>query len=116
MKQSLENIKTNKSQKGITLIALIITIIILVILASVALNFITSGGMIEMATQGGQKYQNAQNEEQVYIEEMANIIEGIANNEYPEGTIPAESISFEPTNKDWKVKNVKEALDYLYEN
>ena len=78
-----ENHKIISNQKGITLIALVITIVILIILATISINFIFNGGLIDRAEQARDYYQNdeAYTDESVtnltgYIDGLINGIEG----------------------------------------
>ena len=71
------------NQKGITLIALVITIVILIILATISINFVFNGGLIDRAEQARDYYQNdeAYTDESVtnltgYIDGLINGIEG----------------------------------------
>lgn len=57
-----------RGQKGITLIALIITIIVLLILAVVAITTISNTGIINHAKNAQTLYDNAQTNEQEYID------------------------------------------------
>ncbi len=52
-----------RGQKGITLVALIITIIVMLILVAVAITVVIQSGLLDTASQAGQKTQQAvQNE------------------------------------------------------
>ena len=96
--------------RGITLIALVITIIILLILAGITIVSLTNSGLFEKARQAESKYKESQNQENAILEEYENLI-----NNYGENfKIHAEQVSFTPEDSNWKVENVKEALDYLY--
>ena len=61
--------------KGITLIALIITIILLLILVGVAISTLSNNGIFERTKEARDKYQNAQNEEEMQIAEYSNEID-----------------------------------------
>lgn len=63
-----------KKTKGITLIALIITIIILLILAGVAISTLTGSGLFEKAKLAKEKHENAQEEENLILQEYENSI------------------------------------------
>ena len=67
----MENLK-NKSEKGITLIALVVTIVVLIILATISINVVIQGGVIEQAKDAKDFHANAQAEEHTKLEEMAN--------------------------------------------
>jgi len=77
--------KNVKTQKGITLIALIITIIVLLILAVVAIGAIQNDGIIEHAKEARDRYETAQNKEQIalnnYLEKLK---ENMSNEEEEE--------------------------------
>lgn len=62
--------KKQKKQKGITLIALVITIIILLILAGITINFIMNKGIIDMAKNAKEKYEQAAINEQRDLDEL----------------------------------------------
>ena len=61
------NLKTTKSNNGITLIALIITIIVLLILAVVSIGAIRDGGIITHAESAKSEYQAEQEKEKVTL-------------------------------------------------
>ena len=66
-----------KNKRGITLIALVVTIIILLILAGVTINMIMGDdGILNKTKIAAQKYQNAANDEQAMVNEVANYING----------------------------------------
>ena len=67
----MSNLK-NKSEKGITLIALVVTIVVLIILATISLNVVIQGGIIQKAKDAKDYHYNAQAEEHTKLEEMAN--------------------------------------------
>ena len=76
-------LRHENSEKGITLIALVITIVILIILATISINFVFNGGLIDRAEQARDYYQNdeAYTDESVtnltgYIDGLINGIEG----------------------------------------
>ena len=76
-------LRHKNSEKGITLIALVITIVILIILATISINFVFNGGLIDRAEQARDYYQNdeAYTDESIsnltgYIDGMINGIEG----------------------------------------
>lgn len=103
----------NKRQNGITLIALIITIIVLIILAGVATSLtIGKNGILEKARLAKEKMKNSQTEENAILNDYENIINKQGFNE----KIFADMVNFIPKDLSWNVKNVKEALDYLYNN
>ena len=96
-----------KSTKGITIIALVITIIVLLILAGVALNFVLGeNAILRYAEFASNKYKNSAEEE---ANKLAQLEDYINSKE-----IFAENVSFTPTDTNWSVNNVKDALDYLY--
>ena len=76
-------LRHKNSEKGITLIALVITVVILIILATISINFVFNGGLIDRAEQARDYYQNdeAYTDESVtnltgYIDGLINGIEG----------------------------------------
>ena len=105
----------NKSDRAITLIALIVTIVILIILAGVLINIsLGNNGLFNKAKTAKEMYTNAQDYEEKEIEKVTNSIDSytsyVAN-----GTVKAEDVGY--TNPNWAgIKNVKQALDYLYNN
>ena len=102
----------HNKNKGITLVALVITIIILLILAGVAISALTQTGLFDNAKQA----KNAQNKEEGILNEYEKEIAGYGNGEEQQDKVSAEMVSFTPEDSNWNVKNVKEALDYLYNN
>jgi len=69
-----------KGQKGITLVALVITIIVLLILAGITIS-LTLGehGILNMAREAGQNYQNAAGQEKNEIANLFNEANYIIN-------------------------------------
>ena len=67
-------VKTNKSEKGITLIALIITIIVLVILAAVTLNSLFGNNIIGIAVNGAINYAEEQQKELGMLNEVSDML------------------------------------------
>lgn len=112
MKKNFEN--------GITLVALVITIIVLVILAGVSINLVLGdNGIIQKAKLGKENYEVASEEEKDKLQSMTNLIDDIVTGDVvttPPVKILSEEVAFTPSNSEWNVKTVKEALDYLYEN
>lgn len=102
--------------KGITLVALVITIIILLILAGVAISALTQTGLFDNAKQAKNATENAQKNEEITLNEYEQAIAGYGNGDGQQEKISAEMVSFTPEDPNWNVKNVKEALDYLYNN
>ncbi len=80
-KEKILNIKKIKKQvKGITLIALVVTIIVLLILAGVALNLtIGQNGIFTRAQDAANTWKNAEANEQLALEEGADIINSYLN-------------------------------------
>ena len=80
-KDKILNIKKIKKQvKGITLIALVVTIIVLLILAGVALNLtIGQNGVFQRAQDAANTWRNAETNEQLALQEGADLIEGYLN-------------------------------------
>ncbi len=57
--------------KGITLIVLVITVVTMLILAGVAIHItIGDNGIFKKATEGAKIYQNATNQEIIYLNEL----------------------------------------------
>ena len=114
MVKRIKKQKTKKilKVKGITLIALIVTITVLLILAGIAIAELKKNNLLNGAKTAKQKYESSQVDENTKIDDYANMIDTQQNG----GTPTAEDISFTPSDSNWKVKNVKEALDYLYNN
>lgn len=106
----------HNKNKGITLVALVITIIILLILAGVAISALTQTGLFDNAKQAKNATENAQNKEEGILNEYEKEIAGYGNGEEKQDKVSAEMVSFTPEDSNWNVKNVKEALDYLYNN
>jgi type II secretory pathway pseudopilin PulG len=111
--QENENLYSNK---GITLITLVITIIILIILAGVTINLtLGNSGLFENVKYAKKYTENAQATENGLIQEYINVIDQyIEGDEEQPKELLAEMFEFTPSNTNWNVKNVKEALDYLY--
>ena len=63
----LKEIKKQKSNSGITLVALIITIIVLLILAMVSIRLVMNGGIIDRAEKGTKAYTEAEIGEQIKL-------------------------------------------------
>ena len=68
-----------KKQKGITLIALVITIVILIILATISINFVFNGGLIDRAEQARDYYQNDTEYTDDSISNLTGYIDGLIN-------------------------------------
>ena len=109
-----------KNVRGITLIALIITLVVLLILAGIGIQAITGTGIFEKTKQAKEKYENAQKNENLEMQDEINLIDKYLGEKFK---LTAEEVGFNPNTSDtiisydenWKnVKNVKEALDYLY--
>ena len=100
--------------KGITLIALVITIIILLILAGVTISVLIQTGLFDNVKQAKNATEEAQNKEERTLNEYEEVIAGYENGGRHQEKISSDIISFTPEDSNWKVKNVKEALDYLY--
>ena len=67
-------VETNKSEKGITLIALIITIIVLVILAAVSIRSIFGSNIIGFATNGAINYAEEQQKELGMLNDVSDLL------------------------------------------
>ena len=68
-----------KAQQGITLIALVITIVILIILATISINFVFNGGLIDRAEQARDYYQNDTEYTDDSISNLTGYIDGMIN-------------------------------------
>ena len=84
MKKEKTNVKRfkklKKNVKGITLIALVVTIIVLLILAGVALNLtIGENGVFQRAQEAANTWRNAETNEQLALEEGADLINSYLN-------------------------------------
>ena len=64
-----------KRYKGITLISLVVTVIILLILAGIAINTLTNNRLFEKAKEAKNKWQNAQEDEEMLISKYSNEID-----------------------------------------
>lgn len=119
-KNILEKKKLNKNvkeEKAITLIALVITILVLLILAGVTILMLTGeNGILKKATTAKERTAEAQNEENATLEGYDNLINDSIGTGGTSEKLSAEMISFTPQDTNWNVENVKEALDYLYNN
>ena len=71
--------KQIRRQKGITLIALVITIVILIILATISINFVFNGGLIDRAEQARDYYQNDTEYTDESISNLTGYIDGLIN-------------------------------------
>ena len=67
------------NQKGITLIALVITIVILIILATISINFVFNGGLIDRAEQARDYYQNDEAYTDESVSNLTGYIDGLIN-------------------------------------
>ena len=98
--------RSNKNQKGITLIALVLTIIILIILAGVGISILTGeDGIIKKAKCAAQNYQSAADEEKNALD---NLIYEIAGRPFIDN---AGSTSFgtDTSNYDWSASTGTDA-------
>ena len=103
----ISNIKPSTSNSAITLIALIITIIVLLILAGVTLNMIMGeNGIIRKAQLAKEKINQSLDRENKELKEL--------DEKFNLKKIKAEKVLFTPKDSNWKVENVKEALDSIY--
>lgn len=108
--------KTNMQEKGITLVALIVTVVVLLILAGVVIATVTSNnGILSKSKFARDKYQNSANGEYDTLSDYEKLINNVDKNAQ-DSKIIAEQVSFQSPSSDWKVTNVKQALDYLYNN
>ena len=77
--KNIKNLKLKKikmkGNKAITLVTLVITVIILLILAGITINTLSNSGLFEKAKEARDKWQNAQDEEEMQIAKYSNEIE-----------------------------------------
>ena len=66
-----------REEKGITLVALIITIIILIILAAVTITSLTHNDLANLAINGTERYDAAQDEEMNKWSEVYNLVNAV---------------------------------------
>ena len=71
--------KRVSNPKGITLIALVITIVILIILATISINFVFNGGLIDRAEQARDYYQNDEAYTDESVSNLTGYIDGLIN-------------------------------------
>lgn len=117
MKKIKENTKKYKFGKfdGITLISLVITIILLIILAGLVINLsLGDNGIFKAAKRAQKDYKHTQENEVNTLNEYTNIIDKYTSNTSKK--LLAEEFAFTPTDSNWNVENVKQAIDYLYNN
>lgn len=110
-----KELKRIKKIAGITLIALVITIVVLIILAGVLINIsLGNNGLFNKAKTAKEMYTNAQDYEEKEIEKVTNGIDSYTSY-VADGTVKAEDVGY--TNPNWDgITNIKQALDYLYNN
>lgn len=102
-----------RKSKGITLVALVVTIIILLILVGISIATLSGSGLFENARFAKEKAENSQIKENQVLDGY----EGVINNYLPTAEeLTADKIAFNPEDSEWNAQNVKEALDYLYDN
>lgn len=99
---------------GITMIALIVTIIVLLILASVTISIFMNNGIIDKIKLAKAFSANSTNEENEKLGLADNIIADYEK--IQDEIVSPDQIEFTPSDSNWKVNNVKAALDYLYNN
>ena len=63
-----------REEKGITLVALVITIVVLIILATISINVVIQGGIIESAKKSKDIHEQAASEEQAKLDGVTNDI------------------------------------------
>ncbi len=73
-------------------------------------------GIINKAKLAEEEYNQAQEDEKAKLEQFTNLLDRYGENGNLNQKIMAERISFTPEDSNWKVENVKEALDYLYKH
>ena len=80
MERNIEKIK--KQVKGITIITLVVTIIVLLILSGVVINFsLGNNGIFKKAKEGVEIYQNANQNEKIELDKVANSIGDYINSD-----------------------------------
>ena len=84
--------KLRHNQKGITLIALVITIVILIILATISINFVFNGGLIDRAEQARDYYHNDEAYTDESITNLTGYIDGLINGVEGGGTSGAKTL------------------------
>lgn len=100
---------------GITLISVVITIILLIILSGIVINLsLGDNGIFKAAIRAKEEYKHTEKNDNTTLSEYTNIIEKYTNNTLKK--LLAEEFAFTSTDSNWDVENVKEALDYLYNN
>lgn len=87
--------RMKKKNKGITLVALIITIIILLILAGISISALTETGLFEKTKEAKEKYQNAQESENNYLEKYSEEISKYTSIDNKEKIIKGRYILFD---------------------
>ena len=73
-------------------------------------------GVINKAKLAEEEYNQVQQDEKAKLEQFTNLLDRYGKNGHLNQKIVAERISFTPEDSNWKVENVKEALDYLYKH
>lgn len=107
---------SKKKANGITLIALIITVIVMLILAGVAINLtVGDNGIFKKSDEGAKIYKNMVDNENESLTNVEKEMENLMS-QYHKENLTAEMVSFTPEDVNWNVENVKQALDYLYNN
>lgn len=66
-----------KKENGVTLVALIVSIIVLIILAAVSLIIVLDDNVIEVTTNGAEKYDQKQHEEKIIMESIGDKVDSI---------------------------------------
>ena len=107
--------KKTKELKGITLIALVITIVILLILAGISISAITNQGLFEKAKEAKQKYDDAQKNESIILENYLSQMNSITFSNIdkkktnPETAMPKGAIVIEgDANKGIVIKDIND--------
>ena len=81
--------RMKKRETGITLVALVVTIIVLLILAGVAINLsIGENGIFKRAQNAADTWKNAEKNEQLEMQEAANFIDGLGENNSVKPEVP----------------------------
>ncbi len=75
----MKDTKKLEQARGITLIALVVTIVILIILATISVNIVLNGGLIDASAKAKQTYENAEREEKNTLNQVEHGIASLTN-------------------------------------
>lgn len=79
---SIKETKKQSTQMGITLVALVVTIVILIILATISINLVLNGGLINKSQSGAELYKREAAKEKLSLTLASAGMEKIVNSEY----------------------------------